>query len=465
MTPVHKVAPSFNNLGLAQSLLAILADNKFTNPTPIQHQSIPAILEGKDVIGIAQTGTGKTLAFGLPILQRLAKSKGQALVLVPTRELALQVDEVLQKVGRSLGLKTAVIIGGEPSGRQIAQLRRNPQIVVATPGRLIDHMQQRTYSLEKIQILVLDEADRMLDIGFLPQLKQILAAAPQERQTLMFSATIAKAISELAARHMKMPFRIEVAPSGQTAANIEQEVFVIRKEDKMRLLEKTLTDHDGTVLVFSRTKHGARKIAAGICSMDRKAIEIHSNRSLAQRREAMDGFKSGKYQVLVATDIAARGIDVKDISLVINFDLPDNLDDYVHRIGRTGRAGKFGKAVSFATPEQRSDIKQIERLIRKTLPILTTPTLPPHRVGAAMPEDRERRFGSGGFNRNRQRPSGDRNSYRGSSKSPYHGTFRTPSRSASAGEGRLSGKSGRSQRHSFDYAPRRVSRRDYRGQR
>lgn len=402
MTPTpKKVEASFNNLGLAERLLNILAKNNYTQPTPIQHQSIPAILEGKDIIGIAQTGTGKTLAFGLPTIQRLAQTQGQALILVPTRELALQVDEVFQKIGYSLGLKTVVVIGGAPAGRQISQLRHNPQVVIATPGRLIDHLQQKNYSLGQVKILILDEADRMLDIGFMPQLKQILSAAPKERQTLMFSATIPNAIAELAAHHMKMPFRIEVAPSGQTAANIEQEVFIIRKDEKMRLLEKLLTDQTGTVLVFSRTKHGAKKISAGIGQMGKKSIEIHSNRSLGQRREALAGFKSGKYQVMVATDIAARGIDVKDISLVINFDLPDNLDDYVHRIGRTGRAGKFGKAVSFATPEERVDIKHIERLIRKTLPILTTPLLPPRRVVPVVAS-----YHQGGFSHNRQRSGG-----------------------------------------------------------
>jgi len=403
MTSHIGVAPSFNNLGLSEKILAIVAQNNLTEPTPIQHQSIPAVIEGKDIIGIAQTGTGKTLAFGLPIIQYLIQNKGQALILVPTRELALQVDEVFRKFGLGLGLKTTVVIGGAAAGRQINQLRANPQVVVATPGRLIDHLQQKNYSLNQIKILVLDEADRMLDIGFLPQLKRILSLAPRERQTMMFSATIPNAIAGLAASHMKMPFRIEVAPSGMSAANIEQEVFVIRREDKMRLLEKLIADHLGTILIFSRTKHGAKKISAGVRQIGKQSIEIHSNRSLGQRREAMDGFKSGKYQVMVATDIAARGIDVKDISLVINFDLPDNLDDYVHRIGRTGRAGKFGKAISFATPEERNDIRHIERLIRKTLPILTTPDLPPRRALPIAANDYQVNF-----NRHRPRPSNRR---------------------------------------------------------
>ena len=387
MTPQHK--ERFDELGVAEKLLAILAKQQLIKPTPIQEQCIPEALEGKDIVGIAQTGTGKTLAFGLPIIQRLARHPGQALILLPTRELALQVDEVLQKIGRPLGLKTAVLIGGTPQYHQTQALRRNPHIVVATPGRLIDHLEQKTYSLSRVKIIVLDEADRMLDIGFMPAIKRILGLAPTDRQTMMFSATIPPAIAQIAARYMKMPIRIEVAPSGTPADNIEQEIFVVTKDAKMRLLDKVLTENTGRILLFSRTKHGAKKIAAGIRAMGHEAVEIHSNRSLGQRRAAMDGFKSGKYRVLVATDIAARGIDVSNIELVINFDLPDNLEDYVHRIGRTGRAGNFGKAISFATPDQRADVRQIERLIKKTIPILALPTLPPPRADARRPDFRQ----------------------------------------------------------------------------
>jgi len=370
----------FSDLGIDRELLAILEQQKFSKPTPIQHQCIPAALEGKDIVGIAQTGTGKTLAFAVPMIQRLAEHQGQGLILLPTRELALQVNEVLQKIGRSIGLRTAVVIGGASSHQQIQLLRQNPHIVVSTPGRLIDHLKQKNYSLNQVKIVVLDEADRMLDIGFMPAIKQILGAAPRERQTLMFSATMPDAIAEIAARYMKIPLRIEVAPSGTAAKNVEQELFIVSKEAKIQLLDKILSDTPGTVLVFSRTKFGAKKITANVHAMGHAVAEIHSNKSLAQRKAALEGFKTGKFRVLVATDIASRGIDVSDIALVINYDLPDNLDDYVHRIGRTGRADKFGKAVSFVTPEERGDVKQIERLIKKTIPVLALPVLPPRRV-------------------------------------------------------------------------------------
>ncbi len=375
----------FNDLGIAPSILAILSRFKFVTPTPIQHQAIPAAMDGKDVVGIAQTGTGKTLAFGIPMIQRIGQYKGQGLILLPTRELALQVDETLRQIGGPLGLRTAILIGGTSMQPQLQSLRRNPHIIVATPGRLADHLQQKTLSLERIQVIVLDEADRMLDIGFLPQIRQVLDRAPKDRQTMLFSATMPAEIAKLAGRYMRIPLRIEVAPAGSPADNIEHEVFILPRDAKIQLLEKLLAQYPGTILVFARTKRAASKITAEIRQMDHTAAELHSNRSLAQRRNALDGFKSGKFRVLVATDIAARGIDVQDISLVVNFDLPDNSEDYVHRIGRTGRAGKFGKAISFATPDQRGDIRGIERLIRTTLPILDVPELPPRRAPAPSP--------------------------------------------------------------------------------
>ncbi|MBI1961630.1 MAG: DEAD/DEAH box helicase [Parcubacteria group bacterium] len=376
MTQHSTVQGGFGNLGIAPKLLAILASKKFINPTPIQHQCIPHAIAGKDVVGIAQTGTGKTLAFGVPMLQRLAEEKGQALILIPTRELAIQVDEALHKIGASLGIKTAVIIGGASGNVQVKQLRKNPHVIIATPGRLMDHMEQKVINLNRISIVVLDEADRMFDIGFFPAIKRILAACPQQRQTLMFSATMPPQIASLASQFMHLPLRIEVAPSGTTVAGVEQEVFILDKQAKLPLLEKILAENAGTVLVFTRTKYGAKKITRVVKAMGHAAAEIHSNRSLAQRKDAMAGFKSGAYRVLIATDIAARGIDVTGISLVINFDLPQNAEDYVHRIGRTARAGATGKAISFATPDQRGDIRQIERLIKKTIPILALPELP-----------------------------------------------------------------------------------------
>ena len=372
---------AFDNLGIVPQLLAVLKRKAIATPTPIQHQSIPITIKGKDIMGIAQTGTGKTLAFGLPLVQRLNESAGRALVLLPTRELALQVEETLNALGRAFNMRTAVLIGGESMYRQIQELRRHPRIIVATPGRLLDHLEQRQVQLNDIRILVLDEADRMLDMGFAPQLTRILKTVPRERQTMLFSATMPQEIVKLATTYMAQPVRVEVAPAG-TTADVEQEIFIVRHEVKLLLLEKLLEEYAGTMLVFSRTKHGAKKITRVLRAMGHGAAEIHANRSQAQRREALDGFKSGKYRILVATDIAARGIDVSDIAVVINFDLPDNSGDYVHRIGRTGRAGKKGRAISFATPHQKNEIRTIERLIRKTLPVSKLPELP---AGRAVP--------------------------------------------------------------------------------
>ncbi|MBI4050739.1 MAG: DEAD/DEAH box helicase [Candidatus Doudnabacteria bacterium] len=386
---------TFDGLGIAPRLLQILDSLKFTIPTPIQHKSIPVAIEGKDIIGIAQTGTGKTLAFGVPMIQRLAQKKGMGLVLLPTRELAEQVNHELQKIGKSIGLRTAILIGGASMGLQKQMIRQRPHIIVSTPGRLIDFLKQRVVSLNAVHILVLDEADRMLDIGFAPQINEILRTLPKDRQTMLFSATIPHEIVRLATQHMRLPLRIEVAPSGTAPEKVEQELIVVHKAEKMRLLEKLLYDYKGSVLVFSRTKHGAKRITREVKNLGHRAAEIHSNRSLGQRREALAGFKSGKYRVLIATDIAARGIDVKGIELVINFDLPDNSDDYIHRIGRTGRAGHAGRAISFATPEQRGDVRAIEGLIRMTLPVRKVEGISDVRFGAPQ----VRSFGPRGFRR------------------------------------------------------------------
>ena len=382
-----KPTSGFDGLGIAPSLLKALDYLKFTVPTPIQLKSIPAAIEGKDLIGIAQTGTGKTLAFGIPMLQRLAQVKGRGLVLLPTRELALQVEESLHKFGRSVGLRTVVLIGGASMNVQIKDMRKNPHIIIATPGRLIDHLNQRTFNLHDVKILVLDEADRMLDMGFAPQINKILTAIPPDRQTMLFSATMPDDIVRIATKHMKLPLRIEVARAGTASERVEQELFVVKKEEKTRLLNKLLDQYHGPVLVFSRTKFGAKKIARAVGAMYHKAAEIHSNRSLNQRREALDGFKSGKYRVLVATDIAARGIDVTGIELVVNFDLPENAEDYVHRIGRTGRAGHAGRAISFACPDQRSEVRDIERLMRINLQISQLPELPAELKLAPLPRE------------------------------------------------------------------------------
>lgn len=378
----HTPAPTghtFHDLGIAKSILDVLDRHNFREPTPIQHQSIPVALEGKDVVGIAQTGTGKTLAFGIPMMQRLATEKGQGLILVPTRELAVQVNESIQKIGSAFGLRTAVLIGGESINRQRDALQRRPHIIIATPGRLIDHLTQKFVQLNNVKILVLDEADRMFDMGFAPQITQILKTVPKERQTMLFSATMPPAIMKIAAAHMGHPIRIEVAPPGTAATRVEQELFIVSKQEKTQLLETLLKEHPGSVLLFSRTKSGAKRLCRLVHAMGHTAAEIHSNRSLSQRLRALQDFKAGRCRVLVATDIAARGIDVKDISVVINFDLPDNPEDYVHRIGRTGRAGGSGKAISFVEPNQRGDLRDIERLVKKSIRMTPLPELAPAR--------------------------------------------------------------------------------------
>ncbi len=416
---------TFEGLGISPQMLAILTEKKYTTPTPIQHQAIPLAVTGKDIVGIAQTGTGKTLAFGVPLIQRLGEIRkvtpgSIGLVILPTRELALQVEETFQKIGAKIGLRTAVLIGGEAFGRQIGQLQRRPHVIVATPGRLIDHLKQRTVDLSIVRVLVLDEADRMFDMGFEPQLTQILKSVSAERQTLLFSATMPAEIVTIATKHMKLPLRIEVAPAGTSAEKVEQEICIVKKEGKFAMLEKLLGEYKGTVLVFSRTKHQASKICAELRARGHNAAEIHSNRSLGQRRTALDGFKSGRFRVLVATDIAARGIDVRGIELVVNYDLPDASEDYVHRIGRTGRAGATGHAVSFALPSQRSDVAAIERLIRKSLPIAASSEKAEFDKSLGGSGGRVRSFGPSGFRRNRS-GGGARGGFGGGSRGGFGG--------------------------------------------
>ncbi|OGS14410.1 MAG: hypothetical protein A2285_08915 [Elusimicrobia bacterium RIFOXYA12_FULL_57_11] len=374
-------AAGFYGLGIAPKLLETLDKLKFKIPTPIQQKSIPVAAEGKDMVGIAQTGTGKTIAFAIPMLQRLAACEGKGLVLVPTRELALQVAEVVKQFAPLMGMQVAVVIGGESVGRQLQDLRRKPRIIIATPGRMIDHIGQRNVSMSDVRVLVLDEADRMFDMGFAPQINKIIATLPKERQTMLFSATMPDEIMKLAAAHMKLPIRIEVARSGSIVEKLEQELFIVSRGDKLPLLAKLLEKYWGSVLLFVRTKHNAKKIARELRDMKHSSAEIHSNRSLPQRREALEGFKAGKYRILVATDIAARGIDVTGIELVINYDLPDEDENYIHRVGRTGRAGQPGRAITFASPDQGRDVRNIERLMRMPLPVSVHPDIMPASFG------------------------------------------------------------------------------------
>ncbi len=352
------VSSGFVALGVHKNLAWRLEQHGIIIPTPIQAGSIPVALGGQDVIGLAQTGTGKTLAFGIPMSLSLGRGK-VGLVLAPTRELAQQICESLA----ILDMQTVLVVGGSPMGRQVRELRMPHDVVVATPGRLMDHMRQKTYRLNRVQIVVLDEADRMLDMGFAPDIEQILAASPDERQTMLFSATMPGEIDDLSGKYLRSPERIEVAPQGSASELVDQELVYLRHEAKFEALNDALSKAEGTVLVFTRTRHGARKLALGLREWGHTAAEIHADRTLAQRREALGGFKNGRYRILVATDIAARGIDVKDISLVVNYDVPEHAEDYVHRIGRTGRAGAKGRSVTLALTNQKRLIRNIERVM------------------------------------------------------------------------------------------------------
>lgn len=361
---------SFKDLNIKSEILSLLEKNGLEIPTPIQAKAIPVALTGKDLIGIAQTGTGKTLAFGVPLVEQLSKNKSKALVLLPTRELATQVEESLRKICLRSGLRTISLIGGEPINRQIYSLKYNPRIIIATPGRLLDHYKRKTVHLDDISVLVLDEADMMFDLGFAPQIEEIIKLTPNSRQTLLFSATMPAPIIKLAEKYLKTPLQIEVAPAGTTAELIDQEIYLVHQNDRLETLKKILIDYKNLVLIFVRTKHGATNLTEKLRNAGHQVSEIHSNLSFNQRKTSLTSFKNGTKRILVATDVAARGLDINNIQLVLNFDLPDNSEDYVHRIGRTARAGKGGKAISFALPHQRREIQRIERLIRKSLPLL-----------------------------------------------------------------------------------------------
>ncbi|HET8541555.1 MAG TPA: DEAD/DEAH box helicase [Anaeromyxobacter sp.] len=380
------MSKSFSELGLSQKALHALQRAGFEHPTPIQAQAIPPALAGEDVIGTAATGTGKTAAFVLPILERLDGKKGtRALVLAPTRELALQIGEEVERFGRGRHLRGAVVIGGVGMGQQAAAFRDRHEIVIATPGRLVDHLGQKTAKLDDIEILVLDEADRMLDMGFKPQLTRILQRVPKVRQTLLFSATMGGEVADFAREHLRAPVRVEVTRSGTTAERAVQHLFLATQEEKLPLLLALLEADDLSTLVFTRTKRRADKVWKAVARAGHKVARIHADRSQGQRRMALDGFKDGTYRVLVATDIAARGIDVAEIGHVVNFDLPHVAEDYVHRVGRTARAAASGRASSFAAPEERDLVRGIERLTRIELPRAEVP-----RASAAFTAELER---------------------------------------------------------------------------
>jgi len=368
---------SFSDLRLAEPLLRALAQENYAQPTPIQVQAIPHLLAERDLLGLAQTGTGKTAAFALPILQRLAATQApsgrgpRALVLTPTRELALQVADSFRAYGRHVALKSGVVFGGVGQAPQVSVLARGVDILVATPGRLLDLHGQGHVKFDRLRFLVLDEADRMLDMGFLRDVQRIIALLPKERQTLLFSATMPEAIASLAAKILKSPVRVEVTPVASTVERVEQRVIFVDSASKSALLTDLLRGKDiARALVFARTKHGANRIAARLVRDNINAEVIHGNKSQGARQRALDGFRNGRVRVLVATDIAARGIDVDGVTHVINYDLPNEPESYVHRIGRTARAGASGIALSLCDAAERAYLRDIEKLTRRRLTVV-----------------------------------------------------------------------------------------------
>ncbi len=399
----HKQVTSFNDLGLIEALQRAVAAEGYTTPTPIQAQSIPHLLKGSDLLGCAQTGTGKTAAFALPMLQRLAENRRpaapkapRALVLTPTRELAIQIDQSFRTYGRHLGLRHTVIFGGVGQHPQTKALAHGVDILVATPGRLLDLMNQNFIRLDRVEIFVLDEADRMLDMGFIHDVRRVIAKLPAQRQTLLFSATMPADIARLAGSILKDPATVSVAPVASTAERVDQWVLFVEQADKRALLGEVLKDASiRRAIVFTRTKHGANRLAEQLGRMGVGADAIHGNKSQTARQRALADFSNGKVRVLVATDIAARGIDIDGITHVINYELPNVAESYVHRIGRTARAGAEGVALSFCDVEERAYLRDIEKLIRRSVPVVPDhpyrSTVTELRPSAARPPQRQQR--------------------------------------------------------------------------
>ncbi len=406
---------SFENLGLSAELLRAIAEQGYTEATPVQQQAIPVILEGRDILAGAQTGTGKTAGFTLPLLQLLsehAQGKGQrpvrALVLTPTRELAAQVEQSVKTYGRHLPLHSAVIFGGVKINPQIAQLRKGVDVLVATPGRLLDHLGQKTLNLSHVEILVLDEADRMLDMGFIHDIRKVLAHLPEERQNLMFSATYSNEIKRLTSSMLNNPAMIEVARRSLAAESVDQLVHPVDKKRKPALLSWLIGSKNWQqVLVFTRTKHGANRLTKHLEKDGLSAAAIHGNKSQGARTRALAGFKKGETRVLVATDIAARGLDIAQLPHVVNYELPNVSEDYVHRIGRTGRAGLEGQAISLVCVDELKLLKDIERLLKRDIPKEIIEDFEPDPSIKPEPIQNGRNRPSGGGRRQqRGRPSG-----------------------------------------------------------
>jgi ATP-dependent RNA helicase RhlE len=451
------VTPAFAELGLAEPLLRALAAANYTTPTPIQAQSIPALLQGRDMLGLAQTGTGKTAAFALPILQRLteqnehvAPKSVRALILAPTRELAVQISDSFKTYGRNLRLRHAVILGGVSQGPQVRALSRGVDILIATPGRLMDLLNQRHLRLDKVSHLVLDEADRMLDMGFIRDVRKIVAQLPARRHSLLFSATMPAEVAKLAAELLHNPLRVEVTPQKIAVERIEQSVYHVSMSEKRDLLEKLLGDPAfSRVIVFTRTKHRANRVAEQLEKAGISSDAIHGNKSQNARQRALDAFRSGRARVLVATDIAARGIDVPGITHVINYELPNEPESYVHRIGRTARAGAGGAAISFCDAEERGNLRDIERLTKQQLTVIGAAPANDDRA-ARRPAQRQRpgqaerkRFGQGNGERPAQKAGGHRHGeghgakqgeQKQGQKRSYKGLESGSGRSAGAGE-------------------------------
>lgn len=376
MTIEEKSENSFKDLGLSQPVLAAIADAGYSKPTPIQEQAIPLIVQGRDVMGLAQTGTGKTAAFTLPIVDRLIDGprRTRVLVLTPTRELCIQVEESVRKYAKHAPLGVAPVYGGVPLEPQQKKLRAGVDIVVATPGRLIDHLERQNVVFDDLEVLVLDEADRMLDMGFAPQINKIVDQIPSYRQTLLFSATMPPEVEALARKYLRKPVVVQVGRRSGVANTVTHAVYPVPKEKKNALLASLLVKEDmDSVLVFTRTKHGADKVVRHLEDVGIRSTAMHADKTQPQRVKALEDFKAGRVRVLVATDIAQRGLDISGISHVINYDVPQQAEDYVHRIGRTGRAAKEGDAFTFMAPDEIAMVRTIERVIGQPIPRISVP--------------------------------------------------------------------------------------------
>ncbi|MFD2678608.1 DEAD/DEAH box helicase [Camelimonas lactis] len=444
---------SFKELGLAAPILSALSDEGYANPTPIQAQAIPHVMAGRDLMGIAQTGTGKTAAFTLPILHNLAAEKGRTpprqcrvLILSPTRELAGQIADSVRAYSRHMRISVATVFGGVSHGPQAQMLQRGVDVLVATPGRLLDHMATGSLRLDGVKVFVLDEADQMLDMGFIHSIRKLVKVLPKQRQTLFFSATMPKEIAALAADMLDNPERVAVAPVSSTAERVTQKVvFVDAPQKRVELAHLLANTCDGRTLVFTRTKHGADRVVRHLESAGLTAAAIHGNKSQGQRQRALDGFKDGSTRILVATDIAARGIDVDGVTHVVNFELPNVPETYVHRIGRTARAGASGSAISLVDREERGLLRQIERLTRQSIPVEAratedaeiAPEAPrPPRQQQRRPQGAGRGDGQRGEGRDGQRGQRQESRGRNGQGNGGNGQGNGGRRAAPAGEGR-----------------------------